>query len=219
MAFGQATLTATNVEVETELALAGLDAFQQVLCLAARISTCSVWILSICQLITSLVTFAQGELLIDQTRARLVWASSTCFITRNIVAFARDEEANLTLEEVHEAFRLGTGEGTQTHGCLALRQQGAFLVAKWAQEFLIMRTNVSIKEILGSCQWIRGEDLHILATDQVIDGANLMWQQPTGGLVRCTRRRFLHILPNIRIDSSLLLRSQECAAVQIPAAA
>lgn len=220
MALCKAAFAATNVVAEAECAFSRLDAFKEVLRLAAGISTGAVWELSIRQLITSFVTFAQGKLLIDQAGARFVGASMTCFVARDIITFARDQEANLAPKEVLEAFGLGTGECAQSHWRLAVRQQGTFLVAKRAQKFLIMRTNVAIEEVLRSCQRVRGENLDILAASQVIDRPDLMWQQAVGGLVWCSCGCFLlHSLPSVRIDSGLLLRSQEIAALQSPAAA
>lgn len=180
MALCKAAIATTNVVVETECAFSRLDAFKEVLRLAASIGTGAVWELSIRQLITSFVTFAQGKLLVDQAGARFVRASMTCFVARDIITFARDQKTNLAPEEVLEALGLGTGECAQSHWRLAVCQQGAFLVAKRAQKFLIMRTDVAIEEIFRSCQRVCGENLYILAAGQVVNRSDLVRQQPVG---------------------------------------
>lgn len=47
--------------------------------------TCAIWVLTICQLITSSIALAQGKLLVHQASARFVGASMPRFITRNVV--------------------------------------------------------------------------------------------------------------------------------------
>ena len=47
--------------------------------------TCAIWVLTICQLITSSIALAQGKLLVHQASARFVRASMPRFITRNVV--------------------------------------------------------------------------------------------------------------------------------------
>mmetsp|Transcript_82833 Transcript_82833/g.115053 ORF Transcript_82833/g.115053 Transcript_82833/m.115053 type:complete len:250 (-) Transcript_82833:316-1065(-) len=184
MAFRKAALSTTNIEFEAESAFRWLDAFQEVLRLAAGISTCAIWVLTICQLITSSIALAQGKLLVHQASARFVRASMPRFITRNVVTFTRHEEANLAPKEVLKALGFRARECAQTHWSLTIRQQGAFLVAKCAQKFLIVCTNIAIQEVFRSCQWICGVDLYVLAASQVVHRPNLVWQQAIGGLVR-----------------------------------